>query len=262
MVTNMTDSMMTRPEFWERIKNGDKTEWKNITEFALNQFGTALSCNRFAIGEVIENATEKYLNDVGIRAACVPSAKRIDLTVSNVEGLAGLSSKFVSTDGHVILHNAQRKINTDLSIHPTLLFLMEEWWFLDPPTIAALGIAIQDHLTNNGDSLQLKFTLLAELKTKDYPYVTKVHLDYNKATCAMKATSDLTYKILLDLMNPAKAPYLQGLLDSIPSRRPASIEAQSMAGLAAICRAEGIKGFSGKKKPDLIKLITEHRAKV
>ena len=253
---------MTIPEAWERIKNGDKTEWKKITEFALNQFGTALSCNRFAIGEVIENATEKYLNDVGIQAACVPSAKRIDLTICNVEGLTGLSSKFVSTDGHVILHNSQRKINTDLSIHPTLLFLIEEWWFLDPPTIAALGITIKDHLANNGDSLQLKFTLLAELKKKGYPYVTPVHLDYNKSTCAMKATSDLTYKILLDLLNPATAPYLQGLLDSIPSRRPVSIEAQTTAGLMAICKKEGIKGFSGKKKPELIKMITEHRAKV
>jgi len=30
----------------------------------------------------------------------------------------------------------------------------------------------------------------------------------------------------------------------------------------AICKKECIKGFSGKKKPELIKMITEHRAKV
>ena len=56
----------------------------------------------------------------------------------------------------------------------------------------------------------------------------------------MKATSDLTYKILRDVLNPATSPeirsYLQSLLESIPSRR-CETEKQKEAKLAKEAKA-------------------------
>lgn len=221
------------PEFWKKIKEGSKDKWIRITEFTLNNFGTALSCNRFAVGEVIEDATEVFLNDIGIISNCIPSAKRIDIQICNVSGLDAISSKFVSTDGHVILHNAQRSVVTDKEVHPTLLFLMTEWWFIYPPHIKAMGIDISDkkYLSSTGDSLRLNFTLLDDLRAKNYPYFIKQGISYDKSKCKMKATSDLTYKIVNDLLNPDIPPvirsYLENLMETIPSRRGTRVEITS-----------------------------------
>jgi hypothetical protein len=217
------DTKLTVKQFWNEIVSGSKTNWTQVTEFMLHQFGTALSCNRFAVGEVIENATGDFLRACGIKAECVPSAKRIDIDVKNVEGLCGLSSKFVSTGNHVILHNAQRTTNTDFTVSPTLLFLTNEWWFLYPPLIAELGIDIKTHFKDTGDSLQLKFTILEELRKKNYPYCMKFSINYNKSEALMKSVSDMTYAFVKDLHNPDTPPtireYLQKTLDNIPSRR-------------------------------------------
>lgn len=215
--------MLTVEQFWDEIVKGSKTQWKQVTEFMLHQFGTALSCNRFAVGEVIEDATGDFLQACGIQANCVPSAKRIDIAVENVTNLTGLSSKFVSTGNHVILHNAQRKINTDFTVSPTLLFRMNEWWFLYPPLIAELGVDMKQHFKNTGDSLQLKFTILDELRKVNYPYHIEYSIYYDKSVARMKSVSDLTYTFVKDLHDPATPPaireYLQKTLDAIPSRR-------------------------------------------
>lgn len=209
-------------QFWKAIQVGSKDRWKQVNEFMLHQFGTALSCNRFAVGEVIEDATNDFLKVCGIDALCVPSAKRIDIVIKNVKELEGLSSKYVSTGNHVILHNSQRKTNTDLEMSPTLLFLPTEWWFLHPKTITELGLNVADYMKNTGDSLQLSFKLLEALRLKEYPYTLKCELQYDKSKCLKKATSDLTYQIINDLLNPDTPEiirnYLQTLLDSIPSR--------------------------------------------
>jgi len=215
--------MLTIDQFWKAVSDGSKDRWKQVTEFILNQFGTNLSCNRFAVGEVIEDATGDFLKACNIAAECVPSEKRIDINITNVNTLIGLSSKFVSTGNHVILYNAQRSDVKDYNLSPTLLFLMNEWWFLYPPLIAELGINVKDYMNNTKDSLQLSFNLLNILRERNYPYHLDFNINYDKSTCLMKATSDLTYKIICDLHNPETPPavrnYLQSLLDSIPSRR-------------------------------------------
>jgi len=220
--TTSAVKLLSIEEFWKAIEIGSKDRWKQINEFMLHHFGTALSCNRFAVGEIIEDATSDFLKVCGIDALCVPSAKRIDIVIKNVKGLEGLSSKYVSTGNHVILHNSQRKTNTDLEMSSTLLFLPTEWWFLHPITIKELGLTITDYMKNTGDSLQLSFKLLDALRLKKYPYTMKVELLYDKSKCLKKATSDLTYHIINDVLN-SETPeiirqYLQKLLDSIPSR--------------------------------------------
>jgi hypothetical protein len=218
------ETNLTVAQFWKRVEEGPKDTWKTIIEIMLQQFGTALSCNRFGVGEVIEQATADYLKTCGIKADCVPSAKRIDIEVKNVESLPSLSCKFVSCGKDVVLHNSQRKTNTDFTVSPTLLFLTTEWWFLDPPRIAEHKIDIKNHLNNTGDSLQLKFTLLEELRKVDYPYHMKFIISYEKPKALMKSISDLTYKFIKDLYDPATPPatreYIRKTLEDIPSRRP------------------------------------------
>jgi hypothetical protein len=224
---SITQEKISVEKFWKQVVEGNKTEWLHVVEYILNKFGTALSCNRFAVGEVIEFATKDYMINLGVDAKCVPSATRIDM-VCNIEGLDGISSKFVSsrgkdTKGHVVLHNAQRTTATDTTLHPTLLFLLDEWWFLEPKYIKQLGIEVSDHIKNTGDSVQLKFTLLPQLREKNYPYVLKQTISYDKESCPRKATSELTYKILKDLLSPKTDPiikkYLEDLVMSIQSRR-------------------------------------------
>lgn len=231
---------MPLAEFWERIATGSKTYWTRQVEFVLNTYGTALACNRFAVGEVIEKCTATYLNSVGIQAVDVPSAKRYDTRIENVEGLDALSLKFVSTDTKVTLHNSQRKTNTDMTMIPTLLFRLKDWWFLHPPTIAALGVNVCDYMKNTGDSLELNFKLLQILADKGYPY----HLDhatrYDKDACSKKATSDLLYLYVCDMLSeetPAdKRAYLEAYDRAIPSRSDAEERAAAKAAKATAAK--------------------------
>lgn len=213
---------LTIHEFWKRISETPKTSWTTTIEYVLNEFGTALHCNRFAVGESIETATTRFLNTCGIQTEHIPSATRIDCEIKNVEGVKGISLKFVSTGNHVILHNSQRKANTDMDLSPTLLFRMNDWWFLHPPTISDMGIDVKSYMKNTSDSLQLSFNLLKELKTKGYPYTLDHTINYKRTECVKKSTSDLFYRIISDHLNPETSPevkaYLQSVFDSIPSR--------------------------------------------
>jgi hypothetical protein len=237
-------------EFWERVAAGSKTAWTRQVEFVLNTFGTSLSCNRFAVGEVIEKCTCAYLNSVGIQAVDVPSAKRYDTRIENVEGLETLSLKFVSTDGEVTLHNSQRKTNTDMTMIPTLLFRLKDWWFLHPPTIAALGVDVCAFMKNTGDSLQLSFKLLSVLAEKGYPYHVEHALRYDKEACSKKATSDLLYLYVCDMLSdetPAeKRAYLEAYDRAIPSRNDAEERAAAKAAKAA-ARAEARAAGDARK---------------
>lgn len=216
--------MISVSDFWNSVMVAKKDSWLQIVEFMLNQFGTALHCNRFAVGEVIEYASRDLLGGLGVDVKCIPSAARIDMEVCNIEGITGISSKFVSTKGsdsksHVVLHNSQRTAATDTTLHPTLLFLMDEWWFLDPKLIKSLGIDVNQYIKNTSDSVHLKFTILDELRKKNYPYCLKQSISYNKEKCPRKATSELTYLILKDYLNPDTDETIRTYLKSLLMER-------------------------------------------
>ena len=183
-------------------------------EYILNQFGTALSCNRFAIGECIEYAATDLLNEIGIRAEAVSSEKRIDIRINNVAGLTAISSKYVSTGNHVILYNAQRTVATDMTLHPTLLFLANEWWLLIPSVIEKLGVSIKEYLKNTTDSVQLSFKMLASLRRLNYPYCLAHAIAYDKESCPKKATSEVLYRIVKDLLDPHLDPIIRQYLET------------------------------------------------
>ena len=260
---------MTLATMWETIEKGSKTSWSEPVEFVLNTFGTALSCNRFAVGEVVEYATTEFLRSIGIDAVCLASEARIDVRINNVTGVSGISSKLVTTGSHVILSNSQRKIATDLTLHPTLLFLTNEWWFLDPATIASLGVDIRPHIKSTGDSVHLSFKLLDELKEKGYPYRLNHLLKYDREACERKATSEVLFQLVKDLHHPDTDPavkaYIKTKLDSLLSRRhtvgdysaPADYAMYTVKLLKELCEKRGIKK-SPNKKEELVSILKKY----
>jgi hypothetical protein len=261
---------MTLPQLWEAIAIGSKTEWSETVEFVLNTFGTALSCNRFAVGEVVEYATTEFLRSIGVDAVCLASVARIDVRVNNVAGVSGISSKLVTTGGHVVLSNSQRTTATDLTLHPTILFLEKEWWFLDPVTIVSLGVDYKPYIKNTGDSVQLSFKLLAELRTKGYPYRLEHTLKYDRGACERKATSEVLFQMVKDLHHPDTDPvikaYLRTKIDGLLCRRvavsdysaPADYASYTAKLLKEICEKRGLKGYTSKKKDDLVAMLMKH----
>ncbi len=212
-------------DLWAAITNGDaaRSTFNTRVEYILSQFGSALHCNRFTIGECFEHAATDFMNEVGIHAHAVSSKKRIDILINNVSGLNALSSKFVSTGNHVILYNAQRTTATDMTLHPTILFRMNECWLLVPETIENMGISIKDFIKSTGDSVQLSFGLLKRLRESNYPYYLKHNIAYNKKMCANKSTSELLYRISKDLLDtdldPIIRTYLETKMNSLQCRK-------------------------------------------
>ena len=256
-------------QMWDAVVKGDKTSWSEAVEFVLNTFGTALSCNRFAVGEVVEYATTEFLRSIGVDAVCLASEARIDVRVNNVAGVSGISSKLVTTGTHVVLSNSQRKTATDLTLHPTILFLEKEWWFLDPATIASHGVDYKPYIKNTGDSVQLSFKLLTELRTKGYPYRMDHKLNYDREACERKATSEVLFQMVKDLHHPDTDPvikaYLRTKIDGLLCRRvkvsdystPADYASYTAKLLKEICEKRGLKGYKGKKKDVLIAMLLE-----
>jgi hypothetical protein len=205
-----------------------------------------------------------------VDAVCLASEARIDVRVNNVTGVSGISSKLVTTGGHVVLSNSQRTTATDLTLHPTILFLEKEWWFLDPDTIASLGVDYKPYIKNTGDSVQLSFKLLAELRTKAYPYRLEHKLNYDRDACERKATSEVLFQMVKDLHHPDTDPvikaYLRTKIDGLLCRRvkvsdysaPADYASYTAKLLKEICEKRGLKGYASKKKDDLVAMLTKH----
>jgi hypothetical protein len=217
---------MTIGEFWGRIVAGDAARrmFSRRVEYILNEFGTALSCNRFAIGECIEYAATDFFREIGVRADAVSSEKRVDILVRNVEGLTELSSKFVSTGKHVVIYNAQRTVATDMSLRPTLLFLMDEWWLLEPSKMDAMGVSAREFLKSTGDSVQLSFNLLSRLRLMNYPYCLPHTIRYDKQFCPRKATSEILYRLVNDLLDPQLDPVVREYIE----RRMRSLQCRNV----------------------------------
>ena len=265
----MSFDTLTVDQMWDAVVKGCKGKWTTEVEFILGIFGTALSCNRFPIGESIEYGTTEYLRRIGVDARWLPSATRVDLCLHNVTGLSGISSKFCSTNKEVTLHNSQRTTATDKTLHPTFLFLVDEWWFLYPPTIKSLGINPDDYIKNTKDSIHLKLSILKKLKELKYPYYFVHKIKYDKGTCPQKATSELFYQLVKDYLDPETLPankaYIQTKLDALITRRvtvsdysaPANYASYTAKLLKEICEKRGLKLGKIKNKDDLVALLLE-----
>lgn len=169
----------TLSNLWEAVSRQDKTKFCREIETIMNVFGTTLPCNRYVVGNMVEQSVHSLLREIGVEVEHVPNAKRVDLKLRNVKGLNDLSVKF-TTCGNVVVHNSLG-VNRDLRMEPTLVIRLNHhrsntktskmtWWLLEEGEMNAVGVGLQSYLMNKGDRLEMKCSVFKALSDVDYPY--------------------------------------------------------------------------------------------
>jgi hypothetical protein len=176
-------------EFMTKLKNQDKTAYKQMMQHLMSEYGSSLHCNRFAIGNCNEYAIGDLIVATGLGANVLQNAKRVDI---DIDRFGKFSIKY-SSGGNVKLHNSNNQSNTDVSMCDTLLVTPTTWWFLRPTEIEALGITLKDYLHNTGDGLELKSSILTALKAKNYPHVFAFDISVKKTECKNKEINRIIY---------------------------------------------------------------------
>lgn len=180
--------MMPLQTFWTKMRAADKDEYKSIIQTLMTEYGTALPCNRFGIGNCNEYAIADVIRGAGLVVEELQNAKRVDIRVRD---FGDISLKF-TTVTTVKLHNSLGA-NTDMTLTDTLLVTPTEWWFLTQSEIAKHGVTISEYLKNNGDGLTLNLKLLKELKRRNYPWVFECNLALDKSKCKNQEIARLIY---------------------------------------------------------------------
>lgn len=178
--------------FMMRLKTADKTFYQKLMRHLFLEYGTTLHCNRFPIGNCNEYAIADVVRKTGLTVEEHSNAKRIDL---DVKEFRPFSIKYTS-GGDAILHNSQRKTNTDLTMHDTLIVTPSQWWFLAPSVIKEYNIDLTKYIKNNGDSLVLKLSVLKDLQKMKYPYFFEFDISIDKKQCKHKEISRVLYEKL------------------------------------------------------------------
>ena len=189
MLIQKMETYITLDTFWDILKTQDKTEFKKLMKFLLEEYGTALHCNRFAIGNCHEYAISDLIRETSLETEVLQNAKRIDI---NIKGFRKFSIKY-SSGGNVKLHNSNNSINTDVSMVDTLLVTPTRWWFLTQPEIEKLDIILKDYLKNTGDGLELTSGIFTILKTKGYPYMFDFDIGADKTCCKHAEINRIIY---------------------------------------------------------------------
>jgi hypothetical protein len=181
--------MLSVSDFVKKLKLQDKSDYKKLMVHLLQDYGTALHCNRFAIGNCHEYAIEDLVRATGLTVENLSNAKRYDL---NIKEFGYLSIKYSST-GDIKLHNSNNVSNKDMSMVDTLLVTPTHWWLLTTQEMTNVGVNVKDYLKNTDDGLQLKRTILTELQRKAYPHVFAHSIEVDKKECKHKETSRIFY---------------------------------------------------------------------
>jgi len=184
-----SDPEMNSAKFMQILKAADKTNYSTIMRFLMLEFGTALHCNRFAIGNCNEYAIADVVRSTGLEVIEMQDASRVD---QEVRGLGKYSIKY-SGSGDIKLHNSNNISNTDMSMHNTLLVTPDEWWYLTPNDMATVGVNYTDYLNNTGDGLALKRSILTALKRSNYLHFFPFDIAVDKKQCKNRETSKVFY---------------------------------------------------------------------
>jgi len=188
-IRKMTAPTLALSDFMNRLKSQDKTDYRNMMQYLMSEYGSSLHCNRFAIGNCNEYAIADLVTATGLQVKVLQNAKRVDIEIS---GFGKFSIKY-SSGGNIKLHNSNNQSNSDVSMCDTLLVTPSTWWFLRPSEIEALGISLKDYLHNTGDGLELKSSILTVLKSKKYPYVFAFDISVNKSECKNQEINRIIY---------------------------------------------------------------------
>ena len=180
---------MNSAKFMQILKAADKTKYSTLMRHLMLEFGTALHCNRFAIGNCNEYAIADLVRSTGLEVTEMQDASRVD---QEVKGLGKYSIKY-SGSGDIKLHNSNNISNTDMSMHNTLLVTPDEWWYLTPNDMAIVGVNYKDYLKNTGDGLALKRSILTALKTGNYLHFFPFDIAVDKKQCKNRETSKVFY---------------------------------------------------------------------
>jgi hypothetical protein len=180
---------ITIENFMMRLKAADKTAYQKLMRHLFLEYGTSLHCNRFPIGNCNEYGIADVVRKTGLTVEEHANAKRIDL---DVKEFRPFSIKYTS-GVEAILHNSQRKTNTDMTMHDTLIVTPSQWWFLAPSVIKEYGVDLTKYIKNNGDSLALKLSILTELKKVKYPHYFNFDISVDKSQCKHKEISRVIY---------------------------------------------------------------------
>jgi hypothetical protein len=181
--------MLSVSQLTEKLKNQDKTEYKKLMLHILEDYGCALHCNRFAIGNCHEYAIEDLVRATGLTVQNLQDAVRVDL---NIKEFGRISIKYSST-GDIKLHNSNNVANKDMSMVDTLLVTPTDWWILTTPEMMKVGVDVKEYLKNSGDGLQLKRTILTALAKNKYPHRFAHSIEIDKKKCKNKETSRVFY---------------------------------------------------------------------
>jgi hypothetical protein len=183
------EKVITAAIFIETLKGADKSKYLTLMKHLMAEYGTALHCNRFAIGNCNEYAIADVVRGTGLKVTEMQDATRVD---QEIVGLGKYSIKY-SGSGDIKLHNSNNVANTDTSMHNTLLVTPDEWWYLTPEEITIVGIDYKQYLKNTGDGLALKRTILTGLKAKGYKHFFRFDIAVDKKQCKNKETSKVFY---------------------------------------------------------------------
>lgn len=198
--------MLSVTQLVSKLKNQDKSEYRKLMIHLLGEYGTALHCNRFAIGNCHEYAIEDLVRATGLTVENLQNAKRYDL---NIKEFGYLSIKYSST-GDIKLHNSNNSSNKDMGMVDTLLVTPSHWWLLTTEELLKVGIDVKTYLKNSDDGLQLKRTLLTDLTKQVYPHVFAHSIEIDKKLCKHKETSRVFYDAIKAQLTTSQ------ILDTLP----------------------------------------------
>lgn len=180
-------SVVSDAALWESISKNNHVfvgNHKKRIEYVLHEYGTTLPCNRFTIGNFIEDLLRDFLEQIGHDARAEPNAKRIDVVIKNY---GPLSVKYSSTS-NIKLHNSNNSVNKDMTMTDLVLLTPKHMWLITNAALKSCGLDVNEFLKNTGDGLLLKRSILTAMQKVNYPYVMPVNLIHDKNTCKHNST--------------------------------------------------------------------------
>ncbi len=180
-------------ELFKIIERANKDTFAKGFKLYMNEFGTSLPCNRFALGNLVEKLTIDAIRSEGLTIVALPNEARFDC---DIETFGKLSIKY-SSGGDITLHNSRSSVNKDMTMVDTLVITPKKWYLLIMSSIEGHGVEIASYLKNNGDSLSLKASIFTELERIGYDYILDYDVGLDKKDCQNKEVNDLVVDYIL-----------------------------------------------------------------
>ena len=163
------------------------------SRISLTTYGTSKPCKRFDVGNTIELIIINMIRNFGFYVDELPNARRIDLRINNNYDL---SIKY-SSSGNIKLHNSNNCVNKDNKLTDLILITGSKLYLITKEQLLNYKINITKYLINTGDGLQMKRSVLTELKKKKYEFIKDFYLNIDKSKCLNKSCYKTFYNGLM-----------------------------------------------------------------